>query len=109
VSEDTLASAALSTNTAWSHDVDEVLGTHTPGSGSSVGPSSAASSTSTSGPHRAQVRADSRVLEPRTSPVFNVVAFLRPRAIQLMMPWPPDVDLGAMFAGTVGNGMEHPS
>jgi predicted butyrate kinase (DUF1464 family) len=28
VSEDTLASAAWSTNTAWSHDVDEVLGTH---------------------------------------------------------------------------------
>jgi hypothetical protein len=28
VSEDTLASAAWSTNIAWSHDVDEVLGTH---------------------------------------------------------------------------------
>ena len=28
MSEDTLASAAWSTNTAWSHDVDEVLGTH---------------------------------------------------------------------------------
>jgi|ERR1700683_773277 hypothetical protein len=29
VSEDTIASATGSTNTAWSRDVDEVLGTHT--------------------------------------------------------------------------------
>jgi hypothetical protein len=28
VSEDTLASAARSTNTAWSHDMEKVLGTH---------------------------------------------------------------------------------
>ena len=28
MSEDTPASVAWSTNTAWSHDVDEVLGTH---------------------------------------------------------------------------------
>jgi hypothetical protein len=35
-----------------------------PGSGSSAGPSSAASSTSTSEPHKAQVKTDGRVLEP---------------------------------------------
>ena len=31
MSEDTLASVAWSTNTAWSHDVDKVLGTHSLG------------------------------------------------------------------------------
>jgi Integrase core domain len=37
-----------------------------PGSGSSVGRSSAASSTSTSGPHKAQVSTDGRALEPHS-------------------------------------------
>ena len=35
VSEDTLASAAWSTNTAWSHDVDEILGTRSQSGGQS--------------------------------------------------------------------------
>ncbi len=43
-----------------------------------------------------------------TEPVFDGVALLGWSGIETLAPWPPEVDLADMFAGTAGNGLDHP-
>jgi alpha-beta hydrolase superfamily lysophospholipase len=42
------------------------------------------------------------------SPVFDGVALLGWSGIETIPPWPADVDLAAIAAGTAGNGLDHP-
>jgi pimeloyl-ACP methyl ester carboxylesterase len=41
-------------------------------------------------------------------PVFDGVALLGWSGIETQPPWPPEVDLAALLAGTAGNGLDHP-